>query len=91
MAPHDDCSLEAQHEVLPDRLDLLEPAAVDGPSYAGDEPARVRALRLDALPDEHLQLPRDPVERISLGHVPQPSSAPASSASAPKIASEKVG
>jgi hypothetical protein len=31
------------------------------------------------------------VEGISLGHGPQPSSAPASSTSAPKIASENVG
>jgi hypothetical protein len=91
MAPHDDTVLEAQHEVLPDRLDLLETAPVDRPRHAGDEPAGVRALRLDAVADEHLQLSRDPVEGVSLGHVAQPSSAPESSTSAPKIASENVG
>ena len=91
MAPHDDSALEPQHEVLPDRLDLLEPASVDRSRHTGDEPARVRALSFDALADEHLQLPRDPMEGISLGHGPQPSSAPTSSTSAPKMASENVG
>ena len=91
MAPYDNSSFEAQHEVLPDRLDVLEPASVDRSSHAGDEPARIRALRLEALADEHLQLPRDSVEGIPLGHVAQRSSAPASSTSAPKMASENVG
>ncbi len=65
---NDDASLEAQHEVLPDRLDLLEASSVDGPRHARDLPARVRALGLDALADEHLQPAGDPVEGISLWH-----------------------
>ena len=42
MAPHGDASLEAEQEVLPDRIDGLEHAAVDGTGDVRHEPARAR-------------------------------------------------
>ena len=55
VAPDHDATLEAQEQVLADRLDPLEHAPVDRARDTRREPARVRALRLDALADEHLQ------------------------------------
>ena len=52
MAANDDSALEAQQEVLPDRIDTLEQPAVDGTSNPGDKPSWMRALRLDALSDD---------------------------------------
>ena len=65
----DDAALEAQHQVLADRLDRLEHAAVDPLGHALGLRARMRRLDLEPLADEHLQAPRRPVERVALGHV----------------------
>jgi hypothetical protein len=42
MAPHGDATLEAEQEVLPDRIDGLEHADVDGTGDVRHEPARTR-------------------------------------------------
>ena len=65
----DEPALEAQQQVLPDRFDRLEHAAVDRLRDPGGLPARIRRARLDPLADERLQAPRCAVERITLGHV----------------------
>jgi hypothetical protein len=69
MASHDDVALEAEEEMLADRLDALEDAPVDGPSDAGHNAAWIRALRLDPLADEDLEPARDPVEAVAFRHV----------------------
>ena len=68
VAAQDEPALELEQQVLPDRLDALEPAAVE----PGREPqrlgARVRRLDLEPLTDERLQPRRRSVEAVSLGH-----------------------
>jgi hypothetical protein len=68
VAAEHDAALEAEQEVLPDRLDRLEHAAVDDASNARRLSARVRALRLDAFPDERLEPARGALERIAFRH-----------------------
>ena len=68
MRAQHDAALEAEHEVLADRLDRLEPAAVEPLGNARRLRARMRRLDLQPLPDEHLEPPRGPVERVALGH-----------------------
>ena len=63
-------ALEAQQQVLADRLDRLEPAPVEALGREHRGRARVRRLDRDALADERLQPARRAVERVSLGHVP---------------------
>ena len=69
VAAQDQAALEAQEQVLADRLDRLEPAAVEPLGRERRGCARVRRLDRDALADQHLQPSRRAVERVSLGHV----------------------
>src|SRR5581483_2519829 len=68
VAVQDEAALEPQQQVLPDRLDREQSAAVQ----PLDEPARCRArmgrLDLEPLADERLQAPRRAVESVALGH-----------------------
>ena len=68
MAAHDDAAVEAEQEVLADRLDALEHAAVDLPRDAGQLRPRMRRLDLEPLADEHLEPLRGAHERIAFGH-----------------------
>ena len=72
VAARHETAFEAQQQVLPDRLDRLEPAAVEplGGKHRGG--ARMRRLDRDALAHERLQLARGSVERVSLGHAGVP-------------------
>jgi hypothetical protein len=72
MAPEDETALEAEEEVLPDRLDPVEPPAVEALGQALHCGAGMRSLDVDALADERLQPPGDAVERISFGHAGKP-------------------
>ena len=69
VAAQDQAALEAQEQVLPDRLDRLEPAAVEPLGRERRGRARVRRLDRDALADQRLQPARRAVERVSLGHL----------------------
>ena len=55
MRAEDDAALEAEHEVLADRLDRLEPPAVELLGDARGLRARVRRLDLEPLADERPQ------------------------------------
>ena len=68
MAPHGDVALEAQQEVLADRLDGLEHATVDRPRDTGQQPARIRRRGLDALADQHLEPGGSAMECVALRH-----------------------
>ena len=68
MAPHRDAALEAQDQVLPDRLDRLEHAPVDLLGHARHLSARIRRLGADPLADERLEPACGPVQGVSLGH-----------------------
>ena len=66
--PHDEAALEAEQQVLADRVDAEQAAAVEllrDPAYLG---ARVRRLDLELLADERLQPASRPMERISFRH-----------------------
>jgi len=58
-----------KQQVLADRLDRFEHAAVETLSDPFGLRARVRRLGLDPLADERLQAPGSPVEGVALGHV----------------------
>ena len=76
MAAEDEAALEAQQEVLADRLHPVEPPAVEPlrePFHSG---ARMRSLDLDALADENLQPLGRPMQRISFGHAGKPTIEP---------------
>ena len=64
----DDAALEAQHQVLPDRLDRLEPPPVELLGDVRRLRARVRRLDLERLADERLKPRRRAVERVALRH-----------------------
>ena len=68
VAAEHEAALEAQQQVLADRFDPLEPAAVQpvGGEHRGS--ARVRRLDRQALTDQHLQLARSAVEGVAFGH-----------------------
>ena len=70
VAAQDQAALEAQEQVLADRLDRLQPAAVESLGRERRGRARMRRLDRDALADQHLQPSRRAVERVSLGHFP---------------------
>ena len=69
MRANDHAALEAQHEVLADRVDGLEDTAVDPLGDPLGLRARVWRVGLDTLPDERLQAACRTVERIALRHV----------------------
>jgi len=62
VAPDDHVTLEAQEQVLPDRVHRLEQAAVDGRRDTGHSAARIRALGLQALAHENVEPAGDAVE-----------------------------
>jgi len=64
----DDPALEAEDEVLADRIDRLEPAPAKVGEVDRGPGARVRRFDLEALPDEWLQSSRGAVERVAFGH-----------------------
>lgn len=68
MAAQDDAALEAKQQVLPDRVDRLEPPAVEALGEALQRGTRMRRLDLHALADEDLEPACRPVEGIALGH-----------------------
>lgn len=68
MTPQRDATLEAEKEVLADRLDRLEHAPVDRSRDARRLAARVRRRSLDPLAYQHLQVRGRPVECVPLWH-----------------------
>src|SRR5262245_51293150 len=68
MRPQHDAAIEAQNEVLADRVDCLEAAAVQHGCVDRSLRTRVRRLRLDDLADEDLKPPRGEMERVALWH-----------------------
>ena len=68
MTPQHEPTLEVEEEVLADRVDRLEPPAVQPLGEALDRGARVRRLDLESLADERLEPCRGPSQRIALGH-----------------------
>jgi hypothetical protein len=69
MAPEDESAFEAEQQVLPDRVDLLEAAAVEFGCDPGRGGSRVRRRDLHTLADERLEASCSAVERIALGHL----------------------
>src|SRR5205085_6681400 len=57
VAAQDDAALEPEQEVLPDRLDRLEPPTVEALRDARELPARVWRGDLEPLADEQLEPP----------------------------------
>jgi hypothetical protein len=68
VAPEHDPALEAQQEVLADRLNGLQPQAVQAFGHSGHRGARMRRLGLDALPDERLETAGGAMHGVALGH-----------------------
>ncbi|HJR95811.1 MAG TPA: hypothetical protein VJ807_10280 [Gaiellaceae bacterium] len=62
MAANDDTALEVEQYVLAHRVHALQNPAVHSACDTGGKSARVEALGLDALADEHLQPPGDAME-----------------------------
>jgi len=62
VAPKRDAALESEQQMLPDRLDALEPTPVDGCGDARDEPAGMRRSGRHVQPDERAELRRGAVE-----------------------------
>ena len=68
VAADDEAALEAEQQVLPDRLDALESAAVEARGkllYGG---ARMGSLDFDLLPHQYLQAARGTVKSVPFGH-----------------------
>ena len=63
-----DAALEAQDQVLPDRLDRLESPAVEGRRDVRGLRPRVDGFHLERLADERLEPGRGPVEGVALRH-----------------------
>lgn len=78
MAAQDDAAFETEQQVLAGCLDRFEAPPVEPRRELLDRGARMRSLDLDALPDQHLQPPRGPSERVSFGHSCQASAVQAS-------------
>lgn len=74
MTAEHEAALEMEQQVLADRLDSFEQAAVEPLREPLDLGLWMRRLDLDALSDEHLQAPRRAVDRIALGHASSMSS-----------------
>ena len=68
MRPQDDTTFEAEDQVLAERLDRFERAAVDPLGDALGLRSRMRRVGRDPLADEHLQAACRPVDRVPLGH-----------------------
>ena len=72
MAAEDEPALEPQEEVLPHRLDLLQPPPVEPLRQPLDRRARMRRLDLHPLADENLEPPSRPMQRIAFRHRGKP-------------------
>ena len=68
MAAEDETALEREDEVLPDRLDALEPPAVEQLGDPERRGPRVRRLDGDDRSFEHTDALGDPPQAVSLGH-----------------------
>jgi hypothetical protein len=68
VAPQHEVALEAEQQVLPDRLDGDEATPVQSWCDPGGGRPRVWRLHLDAFADERLETPCGAVQRIALGH-----------------------
>lgn len=70
MTAQHDAALEAQHEVLADRLDDVEPAAVDPGGDTEHRGPQMRTLGRQTLPDEWTDMLRRALESIASGMAP---------------------
>jgi hypothetical protein len=68
MAPHRDATLEPEQEVLPNRLDSVEPAPVDRGGYPGHKPAWMRRAGGEPEPDERTKPRGRAMEGVALRH-----------------------
>ncbi|HEX2485117.1 MAG TPA: hypothetical protein VHQ66_07450 [Myxococcota bacterium] len=68
VAAQDDAALEGEQEVFPDRLDVLEPPAVDPFGHAENGCARMGRLGADHVPFEDAETIRRAVESVSFRH-----------------------
>ena len=68
MTPHRDAAFEAEEEVLPHRLDALEPAPIDRLRNARDEPPRMWRGGRQAQPNERAKPRGGAVEGVAFGH-----------------------
>jgi len=68
MTAKDDSSLEVEKEVLADRLDALEPPAVEATGNVQRSSARMWSLDLYALTHKPLQATSRAVDAVAFGH-----------------------
>jgi hypothetical protein len=68
VAAQDESALEAQQQVLANRLDGLEPPPIQPFGHALRGRARVWCLDRHALADEHLEAAGGAMERVAFGH-----------------------
>ena len=68
VAAEDEPVLEVQEQVLADRLDLEQLAAVEPLRDAGDPGPRMRSLDVESLADERLEAARRAVKCVAFGH-----------------------
>jgi hypothetical protein len=69
MAAENETALECEQEVLADRLDTEQAAAVEPLGHLGRGRTWMRCLDLDAAPDERLEPARGAMERVPLWHL----------------------
>ena len=68
VAAEDEPALEREQQVLSDRLDGLEPPAVEPLCQPLNRGLRMRRLDRNALTDENLKPPSCAVKRVAFGH-----------------------
>src|SRR4249919_3945574 len=68
MTAEDDAALEAEQQVLPDRVHGVESATVEDARDAGRQSTRVRAPGFDALSDEDPKARGGAMDRVAFGH-----------------------
>ena len=69
MAAEHETALEGEQQVLADRLDAEQAAAVEPLGHLSRGGTWMRCLDLDAVADERLEPPCRPVERVPLWHL----------------------
>jgi hypothetical protein len=72
MAAKNEAALEAEEEVLPDRLHRFEPTPVEPFRQPLHRGARMRRLDLESLADKRLQPAGRTMERIPFRHAGKP-------------------
>jgi hypothetical protein len=70
MAAQDEPILEAQEQVLPDRLDTEQLPSVEPLRHPGYPRARMRRLDLDPFSDEDLESAGRAMKSVAFGHAP---------------------